>query len=98
VASNNSGDITIQFTQVPRQVNVTDSFGNIILVLPPGDTTYRVSARTSFGTTTVSVPQAPTATSVITASNNSGDIRIVSGKAPALPAQPPQQAQPPGPH
>jgi DNA-binding transcriptional LysR family regulator len=46
-------------------VNVTDSFGDITLVLPPGATTYRVSARTSFGTTTVSVPQAPAATSVI---------------------------------
>jgi Putative adhesin len=97
VASNNSGDITIQFTQVPRQVNVTDSFGDITLVLPPGATTYRVSARTSFGTTTVSVPQAATATSVITASNNSGDIRIVRAKAPAPPAQPPQPRGPASP-
>ena len=36
VARNNSGDISLTFTKVPRQVNVTDSFGNITLVLPPG--------------------------------------------------------------
>ena len=36
VASNNSGDISLTFTKVPRQVNVTDSFGNITLVLPAG--------------------------------------------------------------
>jgi len=88
MASNNSGDITIQFAQVPRRVNVTDSFGNITLVLPPGATTYRVSAHTQFGSTTVLVPQAPTAASVITASNNSGDIRIVNGRVPPQPAGP----------
>ena len=88
VASNNSGDITIQFARVPRRVHVTDSFGNITLVLPPGPTTYRVSAHTQFGSTAVLVPQAPTAASVITASNNSGDIRIVNGQVPP-PAGPP---------
>jgi hypothetical protein len=50
-------------------------------------TAYRVSARTSFGTTSVSVPQAPAAANVITASDSSGDIRIVRAKAPAVPAQ-----------
>ena len=93
VASNNSGDITIQFTRVPRQVSVTDRFGDITLVLPPGATTYRVSARTSFGSTAVSVPQAPAAANVITARDSTGDIRIVRAKAPSLPAHPPQ---PPG--
>ncbi len=88
--SNNSGDITIQFAQVPRRVNVTDSFGNLTLVLPPGATTYRVSAHTQFGSTAVLVPQAPTAASVITASNNSGDIPIVNGQVPPQPAGPAQ--------
>ena len=36
VARNNSGDISLTFTKVPRQVTVTNSFGGITLVLPPG--------------------------------------------------------------
>jgi len=78
VARNNSGDISLTFTKVPRQVTVTDSFGDITLVLPPGSATYRVATRNSFGSTTVSVPQSPTAGNVITASNNSGNITIIT--------------------
>ena len=88
VASNNSGDISLTFTKVPRQVNVTDSFGNITLVLPPGAAAYRVQTRDSFGRTTVSVPQSPSARNVITASNNSGDISIVTAPRPGGPGAP----------
>ena len=84
VAGNNSGDISLTFTKVPRQVNVTDSFGNITLVLPAGSATYRVATRNSFGSTTVSVPRSPTAKNVITASNNSGDITITTQKRSAV--------------
>ena len=84
VAGNNSGDISLTFTKVPRQVNVTDSFGNITLVLPAGSATYRVATRNSFGSTTVSVPRSPTAKNVITASNNSGDITITTQKGSAV--------------
>jgi hypothetical protein len=79
---------------VPRRVNVTDSFGNITLVMPPGATTYRVSAHTQFGSTAVLVPQAPTGASVITASNNSGDITIVGGNPPGQPSPPYPTPQP----
>ncbi len=89
VASNNSGDISLTFSKVPHQVNVTDSFGNITLVLPAGATDYRVQTRDTFGTTTVSVPRSPAARNVITASNNSGDITIITRK-------PPKPASPPG--
>jgi hypothetical protein len=78
VARNNSGDISLTFTKVPRQVTVTDSFGNITLVLPPGSATYSVATRNSFGNTTVSVPRSPTARNVITASDNSGNITIIT--------------------
>jgi hypothetical protein len=83
VATNNSGDISLTFTRVPARVNVTDSFGNITLVLPAGPTTYRVQTRNSFGSTTVSVPQSLSARNVITASNNSGDITITTQKGHA---------------
>ena len=95
VAGNNSGDISLTFTKVPRQVNVTDSFGNITLVLPAGSATYRVATRNSFGSTTVSVPRSPTAKNVITASNNSGDITITTQKRSAVTHPHPASASPP---
>jgi DUF4097 and DUF4098 domain-containing protein YvlB len=82
VASNNSGDIYLVFTQVPRQVNVTDSFGSVTLVLPPGPAAYRVQTQNSFGTTTVSVPRSPSARNAITVHNNSGDITITTHRQP----------------
>ncbi len=95
VAGNNSGDISLTFTKVPRQVNVTDSFGNITLVLPAGSATYRVATRNSFGSTTVSVPRSPTAKNVITASNNSGHITITTQKRSAVTHPHPAPPSPP---
>jgi predicted ATP-dependent protease len=86
VASINSGDISLTFTKVPQRVNVTDSFSGITLVLPHGAAAYRIETRNSFGRTTVTVPQSPSARNVITASDNSGDIRIVTQHPPATPA------------
>jgi Putative adhesin len=96
VARNSSGDISLTFTKVPRQVTVTDSFGNITLVLPAGATSYRVATRNSFGSTTVSVPRSATARNVITASNNSGDITITTQKHPAVAHPPSAGPSPPG--
>jgi Putative adhesin len=76
VATNNSGDITLRFATVPRQVTVTDSFGNVTLILPAGSTAYQVHTHNSFGSTSVSVAQSPTSAHVIRVSNNSGDITI----------------------
>jgi DUF4097 and DUF4098 domain-containing protein YvlB len=76
VAYNNSGDVTLRFTTVPKQVTVTDSFGNVTLILPAGRTAYQVQTHNSFGSTAVSVPRSPTSTHVIKVSNNSGDITI----------------------
>jgi DUF4097 and DUF4098 domain-containing protein YvlB len=78
-ASNNSGDITLRFTTVPRQVTVNDSFGNVTLILPAGSTAYQVHTHNSFGNTNVRVPTNPTGRHVIRVTNNSGDITIVNG-------------------
>ena len=77
-AANNSGDITLRFAAVPKQVNVTDSFGSVTLILPAGSTAYQVTTHNSFGSTNVSVPRSPTATHVIKVRNNSGDITIIT--------------------
>jgi hypothetical protein len=76
--SNQSGDVTLTFTRVPQHVNVTDSFGNIRLNLPPGSPAYHVVTHNSFGNTTLTVPQATSSPYLITATTNSGDITITS--------------------
>jgi len=88
VASDQSGDITLRFTKVPSRVEVTDSFGNITLVMPPGHTAYQVDAHTSFGSRIISVPQAQTAPDVITVTDNSGDITIINQGAATPPPEP----------
>jgi hypothetical protein len=92
-----SGDITISFRQVPRRVTINDRFGDVTLKLPPGPATYRVSTATSFGNRSVTVPQSPTAANVITVANASGDISVVNSGAPDT--QPTRQppAPPPAP-
>jgi DUF4097 and DUF4098 domain-containing protein YvlB len=90
VAANNSGDITLRFATVPRQVNVTDSFGNVTLILPAGSTAYQVHTHNSFGSTSVSVAQSPASPHVIRVSNNSGDIRIINGDRPVPPSRAPR--------
>lgn len=78
---NQTGDITIVFTTVPRYVAVSDSHGNITLELPPGSTAYQVNTSNSYGRTTVAVPRNQSSPNVITATNGSGDITIVSRQA-----------------
>jgi Putative adhesin len=91
VATNNSGDITLRFAAVPRQVNVTDSFGNVTLILPAGNTAYRVQTHNSFGNTDVSVRRSPTSAHLIQVHNNSGNITIITHSGPP-PSQPPAPA------
>src|SRR5215813_5930428 len=71
-----SGNITVVFTKVPRRVQVSNLSGDIRLVLPPGPTTYRVSASTSSGSTSINVPQSPTSPHVISVTDQSGNITI----------------------
>ncbi len=62
VATNNSGDITLRFATVPRQVNVTDRFGNVTLVLPRAAPPTRCRRTTRSAARTCPVPRSPTAT------------------------------------
>jgi len=75
-ASSNSGNITLTFTKIPDRVRVSDQFGDVTLVLPPGGTAYRVSARSTFGGTSIGVPTDPSSRHVITVADASGDISI----------------------
>jgi DUF4097 and DUF4098 domain-containing protein YvlB len=73
--SDGSGDITLTFSRVPRQVTVENGSGNITLVLPRG-VSYQVDARSLSGDVGVGVKTRSSATSVITATAGSGDISI----------------------
>jgi hypothetical protein len=76
--SNDSGDITLTFTKVPDAVRVVDNSGDITVVLPRGSTAYNVTAETSSGQRTVSVPTNPSSRHVITVLNDSGDVTVRS--------------------
>jgi hypothetical protein len=82
-----SADITLVFTKVPRNVRVNDSFGDVTLELPAGDTRYHVTTRNPYGTTSIKVPESGTAADTITVVSNSGSIAIkpVSAPGPAGP-------------
>ena len=75
-AQDDSGDITVVFTKVPDLVRISNSSGNIKVVLPPGPTAYRVSASTASGQTSIGVPQSPGSPHVISVTDDSGDITI----------------------
>ena len=74
--SDQSGDISVIFTRVPDRVQVSDASGDITLVFPPGPTTYRVSASSLSGSTSVSVPRSQTSPHVVSVTDQSGDISI----------------------
>ena len=76
VGRNSSGDITLTFTKIPRRVQVTDSSGNITLVLPPGSTAYDVIPSNSSGNTAVAVPRSSSSKHVIIVTDQSGDITV----------------------
>jgi putative adhesin len=76
VGANESGNITLTLTKIPDRVQVTDSSGNIRLVLPPGGTAYQVNASTSSGSQVIDVPRNSSSAHVITVTDQSGNITV----------------------
>lgn len=74
VANDQSGDITLRFAVEPDRVQVGDQSGDISLIVPRHP--YKVSTQADSGTTTVDVPTDPSSHNVISAVDQSGDIRI----------------------
>jgi hypothetical protein len=75
-AFDNSGNVTLMFSAVPDLVRVSDQFGDVTLVLPRGQTPYRVNAQASLGHTTITVPTSPSSAHVINVTDSSGNIVI----------------------
>jgi len=78
IASSGSGDVTLTFTEVPAQVRVSTGSGNVSLVLPRGNTLYRVNANAESGDRVVTVPTSSASQHVITVSAGSGNITIAN--------------------
>jgi Toastrack DUF4097 len=74
--SDQSGDITVTFSAVPDRVQISDGSGNVTLVLPPGSTSYQVSAITASGSASIDVPRSAASPHVITVTDQSGNIAI----------------------
>jgi hypothetical protein len=79
IAVAGSGNVMLNFSKVPALVAVHSSSGDVVLVLPPGATTYLVSASASSGTTSVRVPQSPRSQHVIRVTVGSGNIIVMTG-------------------
>jgi Putative adhesin len=77
-AATGSGNITLTFVAVPDRVTIDDAFGVVTVVLPPGGTSYKVSAQAVFGATSVKVPTSSSSRHVITVVNSSGSISITN--------------------
>jgi DUF4097 and DUF4098 domain-containing protein YvlB len=73
--SSRAGSITAAFTAVPASVSVSTNAGPITVTLPPS-ATYKVSAHTYVGTSTVTVHQGASSPHVISASSDLGSITI----------------------
>jgi hypothetical protein len=76
-ASSGGGNITITFTTVPRDVNVSTAGGDITIVVPRGATQYHLNASTDGGSITDgTIPQNSASPHEITATSGGGNILI----------------------
>jgi hypothetical protein len=75
VVTDGSGNIDLTFTKAPTRVRVSNSSGNVNVVLPRG-VRYQVNAATNSGNRTVSVLQTSAPDHVITVSDGSGNVSV----------------------
>ena len=75
------GDVTLTFTQVPRNLAITAEGGNVTVILPPGNTKYAVSTPDLSGGNT-SIPSSlvdPNSPDKIIIDSGGGDVTVSQG-------------------
>ena len=75
------GDVTLTFTQVPQNLQITAEGGNVTVLLPPGSTTYDISTPDTAGGN-VSYPSSLFSSKshhTITIDSGGGDIAVSQG-------------------
>jgi hypothetical protein len=75
VVTDGSGNIDLTFSKAPTRVRVSNSSGNVNVVLPRG-VRYQVNATTDSGNRTVSVLQTSAPGHVITVTDGSGNVSV----------------------
>ena len=71
-----SADISLEFTKVPRRVDVTAGAGDITLVLPRWPTAHQVRASSASGDVSDELKQQAFSPCLIVARSGSGDVSI----------------------
>ena len=74
------GNVTLTFTEVPANINIVSSGGDITIVLPHGPTEYAIKKTTSGGDFGASVPQNSLAAHKITLDSGGGNVSITEPK------------------
>jgi hypothetical protein len=77
-AHSDMGDITLTFTKPPRLLTVSDSMGDISIVLPRGYR-YQINANSAMGTRNVGIQSADSAPYSVSATTSMGDVNITYG-------------------
>ena len=75
VVTDGSGNVDLTFSKAPTRVKVSNSSGNVNVVLPRG-VRYQVNATTDSGNRTVSVLQTSAPDHVITVTDGSGNVSV----------------------
>jgi len=71
-----SGSLDLTFTQAPTSVDAQTSSGDVTVLVPTGEETYRVDTDTSSGDESANVKFDPSSTRTIKAETSSGDVTV----------------------
>jgi hypothetical protein len=71
-----SGSVELEFVKAPTKVEARTSSGDVSVLLPRGDETYRVDADTKSGDESTRVKSDPASTRIITLETSSGDATV----------------------
>ncbi|WP_350278391.1 DUF4097 family beta strand repeat-containing protein [Kribbella sp. HUAS MG21] len=71
-----SGRTSLDFTTAPQSVESKSSSGDVEILIPSGEESYKVDTDTSSGDESANVRSDPAATRTITAKTSSGDVSI----------------------
>jgi hypothetical protein len=70
------GDVTLTFTEVPRNLDITSEGGDVYVILPAGAARYSITANAEGGDIST-VPSTASAKNAIVANSSGGDITII---------------------
>lgn len=75
-AQSGAGDVRLAFAVAPTDVRAESGAGDVAVLLPPGETVYRVDADSGAGSRTVDVRTSPTATARVFAQSGAGNVSV----------------------